>query len=121
LTALGTLSDAFGINDLAQIVGTATVSDGSQHAFLYTDGTMVDLNSLIAPNSGLTLSLAYAINNEGQIVGMAYNSSGYEQAFLLTRNYSPLLHVSILSVWLSIRKLGRQDGQLLVRRTPFPP
>ena len=70
-------------------MGTATISDGTGHAFIYEDGTMLDLNNLIAPNSGLTLSLAYAINDEGQIVGMAYNSSGYEQAFLLTPTPEP--------------------------------
>jgi hypothetical protein len=44
---------------------------------------MRDLNSLIAPNSGLVLSAATAINVEGQITGRGM-INGEEHAFLLT-------------------------------------
>ena len=49
-------------------------------AFLYSDGQMQDLNSLIAPNSGWTLREATGINDANQIVGFGASF----RAFLLT-------------------------------------
>jgi len=47
---LGTLggdqSNAFGINNLGDVVGLAYASDGVSHAFLYTDGHMVDIGQV---------------------------------------------------------------------------
>ncbi len=45
---------------------------------------MVDLNDLIATNSGWKLVEASAINDNGQIVGVGVNPSGGKEAFLLT-------------------------------------
>jgi len=42
----GATSAAMGINAGGLIVGDATTSAGSEHAFLYSNGTMADLNSL---------------------------------------------------------------------------
>jgi hypothetical protein len=50
------------------------------HAFLYSNGTMEDLNNLTSLPAGLTLWEATAINNSGQVVGEASNGD----AFLLT-------------------------------------
>src|SRR5262249_5026952 len=57
-----------------------------RHAFLYADGVLTDLNSVIPPGSGLTLFSASAINNAGQIVGLAYGAGGgiIPPALLLT-------------------------------------
>ena len=64
---LGTLgggsSYAYGVNDSGEIVGYSYLADGGQHAFLYDDGTMLDLNSLIPANSGWDLLEAYGIND----------------------------------------------------------
>jgi probable HAF family extracellular repeat protein len=80
----GTLSLAYGINNLGQVVGYADTRSGD-HAFLYNGGTMVDLNTLLAPtNPGWDLASAQAINDTGQIVGYGYNPSGQFDAFLLT-------------------------------------
>ena len=79
-------SVASGINDSDQVVGTMPVALHIYHAFIYTDGVVTDLNSLIPPDSGLTLEVATAINNAGQIVG--YTSTlgvdPHPHAFLLT-------------------------------------
>lgn len=40
------------------------------HAFLWQRGSMVDLNTLIPPDSGLQLVYAEAINDAGEIVGI---------------------------------------------------
>ena len=67
---LGTLggseSAAFGLNNLAQVVGWSHVeSDSSRHAFLWDNGTMTDLGLL----EGDEHSTARAINDSGTVVG----------------------------------------------------
>ncbi|MBA3439381.1 MAG: hypothetical protein H0T92_05880 [Pyrinomonadaceae bacterium] len=42
---------------------------GLQHAFIYGNNMMLDLNDLIPSGSGWVLSVANDINNLGQIVG----------------------------------------------------
>jgi probable HAF family extracellular repeat protein len=61
----GTPSSGAGINDLGQVVG----GDASG-AFLYSSGTMYDLNDLVTNGlaSGAILTEAAAINNQGWIV-----------------------------------------------------
>jgi probable HAF family extracellular repeat protein len=68
----GTYSEAYAINDVAQVVGwsmtdqsTCTAFDGCWHAFLWEDGTMTDLGGL----DPRFQSYAYSINNRGQISG----------------------------------------------------
>lgn len=75
---LGTLggyrSEAFGINDLGQVVGGADPFSEPQsscggcvpaHAFLWQSGVMSDLGTL----PGANFSFGLVINNQGQIVG----------------------------------------------------
>ena len=52
----------------------------SYHAYVYTNGDMTDLNSLIDPNSGWVLEDAVAINNSGQIAGYGSLSPQGQQA-----------------------------------------
>jgi len=90
VTWLGTLggggSFAYGINSQGDVVGAAAIVVGSpSHAFLYTASAgMVDLNSLIDPQSGWVLVGAKGINDAGQIVGGGYNPSGLRRAFRYT-------------------------------------
>ncbi|HWO31828.1 MAG TPA: hypothetical protein VNO32_23785, partial [Candidatus Acidoferrum sp.] len=51
-------------------------------AFLYQDGVMTDLNTLLQPSSSLHLVLANDINDRGEIVGFATDASGATVAFL---------------------------------------
>jgi len=73
LTDLGTLGGGFStagaINNQGQIVGATASADGTPLAFLWRNGTMTDLNTVLAPNSGWVLQTAELINDAGQIVG----------------------------------------------------
>lgn len=75
LIDLGTLggfsSSANGINDQGDIVGQAQVSTSGFAAFIYHNGIMTNLNSLVGldPHGvGYGLGNAFAINDAGQIV-----------------------------------------------------
>jgi probable HAF family extracellular repeat protein len=74
LAALGTdtLSEALGVNDLGQMVG---VSIQSNHAFIWQNGKMTDLNSMVAPGTTLVLTDAQEINDLGEITGIAFDPS----------------------------------------------
>jgi probable HAF family extracellular repeat protein len=101
MTDLGTLpaplntgSEALGINSGGQIVGSSwnlsyigpnNLPLYTYHAFVYSNGTMEDLNNLTSVPAGLTLWQATAINASGQIVGYGVINSTYQDfAFLLT-------------------------------------
>jgi len=77
---LGTLpgdscANAYYVNTRGQVVGTSESRDlclvpTGEHAFLWEDdGPMVDLNSLMPPDSSLQLTFAVAINDRGEIAG----------------------------------------------------
>jgi probable HAF family extracellular repeat protein len=84
-TAVGTFSLANGINNRAQVVGRSIAANGEDHAFLWSDGVITDLNSVIPAGSGWTLIEAASINSSGQIVGFG-TINGQTHAFLLTPN-----------------------------------
>jgi probable HAF family extracellular repeat protein len=82
---LGTLpgqtdSSANDINNQGIIVGNS-----GGRAFVFRNGAMTDLNTLVTKSSGLVLTDAVAINDKGQIAvnGVA---NGHSRAFLLTLN-----------------------------------
>jgi probable HAF family extracellular repeat protein len=82
------------INASGQIVGEAYSYAGQapQLPFLYTNGQMFDLNSLLSPSQAsiYKLSVATAINDSGQIVVNGYNSlTSHNTAFLLTPSMAP--------------------------------
>lgn len=87
---LGTLpgdvtSQANSINDRGQVVGTSCNAAGSCRAFLWEDGVMTDLNTLVAPGYAGILINAQDINNRGEISGRAFDpATGQLPAFLAT-------------------------------------
>ena len=58
-----------GINALGQVVGRFDSTNNNGYPFLYSNGTAVDLNSLVTAGSGWLLTEPEAINDSGQIVG----------------------------------------------------
>ena len=81
VTDLGTVGGAFSygdaINSSGQVTGYLETADGNTvHAFLYSDGVMTDLGTLLP---GGTKSVGAGINDRGQVTGGA---TPQEYAFL---------------------------------------
>lgn len=76
------ISEGLGINASDAVVG---VSFPSSHGFIWQNGVMTDLNTLLSPNSPYTIVDAQEINDAGVITGEAQdNSSGAIYAFIAT-------------------------------------
>jgi probable HAF family extracellular repeat protein len=94
LTNLGILPGDFaafatGINDRGQVVGNNFDSNFNwSHGFIWQNGVMTDLNTLIPADSNLFIISASNVNERGQISGMASVVSGPHtgeiHAYLLT-------------------------------------
>ncbi len=90
----GVFSAAHGINNGGQIVGGSLTADDQEfHAFLFTSGTMYDLNELLVNGGTWELTQAVGINDRGQIIGIGL-FNGEDHVFLLqpeqgTRRRSP--------------------------------
>jgi probable HAF family extracellular repeat protein len=84
-TLLGDVSSAgLGINDRGEVVGQSLDADGNARAFLWQNGVITDLNTLIPAGSPLFLLFASVINARGEIVGFGATSTGDVHAFLAT-------------------------------------
>ena len=74
----GSSGRANGINNAGTVVGLSDIGgvDGfDYHAFVYGNGGMADLNTLVAPPGGWTLVSALDVNDAGQILAQACNDS----------------------------------------------
>jgi probable HAF family extracellular repeat protein len=85
-------SMALSINSTGQIVGCATnhlntgcICDSTvcAHGFLWENGTMFDLNKLVARGSGMKLTLPLNINDRGEIATWGLLRDGLTHAVLL--------------------------------------
>ena len=83
-----TNSFAFGINNSNQVVGASTLSNSTSRAFVWLNGTLTDLNSLLPAGFNWDLREARGINDKGQIVGWGV-TNGQEHAFILSPNTPP--------------------------------
>jgi probable HAF family extracellular repeat protein len=80
-----TTSQALGINGRREIVGTSCDADFNCRAFLWRDGVMTDLNTLVIPDYHDTLTTANDINESGRITGQALEQAGTLVAFVARR------------------------------------
>jgi probable HAF family extracellular repeat protein len=81
-------TEAYGINNSGEVVGTGYLTSGNFHAFLYSGGKMTDLGP-----AGAYQASAVAINNAGQIIGGYYLNSGTAGEFLITNGKMTTLPV----------------------------
>lgn len=70
------LSEATGINDFGQIVGTSFPAAGGSRMVLWQNGTVYDVNTLLPPDSPLLVLASGDINDSGEITGFACVVSG---------------------------------------------
>jgi probable HAF family extracellular repeat protein len=79
---------ATGINNRRQVVGSTFNSQGWSHGFIWQDGVLTDLNTLVPADANLFIIAASNVNERGQISGMATVMSGPDEgkihAILLT-------------------------------------
>jgi len=88
MTDLGTLPDDVGSNaivaDEGRVVGVSGDSSGNVRGFLWENGgPMVDLSTLISPDSVLAPVVPFAINDRAEIAGTGLLPNGDAHAFLL--------------------------------------
>lgn len=118
----GSSSFAHAINNANQVVGVSETAEGPQfppgpgsgkfrRAFLWQEGTMLDLGTL-----GGHESSAFAINDEGQVVGAAQMENGATHATLWRVGISGATDLGVLpggttSVAYAINDLGQVVGQ----------
>ena len=65
------LSEATGINDFQQIAGTSFDASGNSRVFLWQNGRIYDLNTLLQANAPLYALASGDINDRGDITGVA--------------------------------------------------
>lgn len=79
------ISWAGGINNRGNIIGYiySIEPNGIYHAFLYRDGQMHDLNTLLPKNAGVTLEMAMGINDSDEIVAIGYDTNRTYRTYFL--------------------------------------
>ncbi len=115
----GTNAVANALNNANNVVGWSQIASGAQHAFVYSNGMMQDLNLLIPTSANITLISAVGIDGSGRIVAFGTGSSGQTDEFLLTPVVSPVPEPSTLAVFglmmaaLAARRVnsGRSTGR----------
>ena len=86
---LGTLTGdvnslAIGINEAGDVVGVSLDAMFNPRAFLWKNGAMTDLHTLIPAGSPLSLLTACSINSREEIVGFAVDSKGNIHGYIAT-------------------------------------
>jgi probable HAF family extracellular repeat protein len=85
-------SAADAVNSAGQIVGGSgffdapfqpACTDPVEHAVLWEDGQILDLNNFVPPGTDLKLTEAFFINDRGDISGFGTLSNGNQHAFVL--------------------------------------
>jgi probable HAF family extracellular repeat protein len=121
---LGTLpgdvySEALGINARRQIVGTScSAGFATCRAFLWQNGVMTDLNSLVAPGYPDYLYTANDINDFGEITGQAVAPSGAALAFVAGTHGAPVLSAAGLGAGRALPQAVRRS---VLERTGLRP
>ncbi|MEE8153454.1 MAG: DUF3466 family protein [Phycisphaerales bacterium] len=78
------------MNDDEMIVGLCVEPDNTRRAFIWTDGTMFDLNDLVPRGLDISIERGWGISNSGQIVADGHDARNQSVTFLLTPVVAPL-------------------------------
>ena len=111
------------INDHGVVVGSMRAGGGVSnfHGWVYADGSVTNLNTLIQPGTGLHIAYANAINNAGQIAATAFDAQGRYHAVLLTPGSGPppTPAVSIADAFVFEGNTGTQNAGFLLTISPM--
>ncbi|MGD1068596.1 MAG: hypothetical protein ABSB15_00520 [Bryobacteraceae bacterium] len=86
----GVASGAIGINDSGEVIGVSLDANFNPHPFVWQNGAMSDLNTMIPASSPMLALLACAINSSGWIVGYAVDKQTGDMHGYLAVPYSNL-------------------------------
>jgi probable HAF family extracellular repeat protein len=76
---------AYAVNSIGQIVGDADTdcNQGNASAFLWENGSLIDLNTFASPESGVHLTFALSINERGEVAALGLLPNSDQHAFLV--------------------------------------
>lgn len=97
-------SSASAINASGQVVGSVELESGAS-GFLYSDGAMTDINTLLTGAEGWTITNAVGINDLGWIAATAWDGSA-SYAVLLTPEGTAIPEPSTYAALLGVGVLG---------------
>ncbi len=120
---LGTLggpsSYATDINEDGWIVGQSTTASSDseparEHAFLFSDGVMYDLNELLPSDSPWELTWGRAINNSGQILaaGLKHDAKGDSYGWVFLDPVAPATAEELIEELIDDVEELVEDGEL---------
>ncbi len=112
----GNISFTTGLNDSGQVVGLARDATLQDRPYIWKDGTLTDLQTMIDPNSGWTDLRPLAINNRSEIAGLAFRNGSFHPVLLTNR--TQITRPQAGERWIAgeqdtIRLSGRQLGQFI--------
>jgi probable HAF family extracellular repeat protein len=112
-------SVSISINDAGSVVGASLNADFNPRAFLWEEGVMTDLNTLIAGDSPLYLLTGCSINSRGEITGLGMTSTGEIHTYLATPTQGVATSESNLSSVITPRNLSDDARRLLQQQLRF--
>ncbi len=121
---LGTLSGdvasvSISINDAGTVVGASLDANFNPRAFLWENGVMTDLNTLIAGDSPLYLLTGCSINSRGEITGLGMTSTGEIHTYLASPTDGVGASDSTSQGVISPRALSNDARKLLQQQLRF--
>ena len=121
---LGTLSGdvystAISINGAGDVTGLSLDASFNPRAFLWRNGKMHDLNTLIVGNSPLYLLTGCSINSSGEITGLGATSTGEIHTYLATPTRSAATSESRSQGVISPMVLSEDARKLLQQQLRF--
>lgn len=88
-TSPGLSNSPWDINNKGEVVGSIFNNGPNDHGFLYSNGVLTDLNTLIDAASGWTIRSGMSINDRGQILAGASKPGAAYRNVLLTPDGLP--------------------------------